>query len=102
MKLRNQDDILISDMSYYDIRQYILKMEDEIRKLRMLSKAHKKSIRDMQRILERTNLREEVLNEWQERKKMIGNQVTYVGLLPPAPTLYPINRDSLKITCDTE
>ena len=98
MKLRNADDILISDMSYYDIRQYILKMEDEIRKLRMLSKAHKKSIRDMQRILERTNLREEVLNEWQERKKMIGNQVTYYRPWPAIGTPWV----GTKITCDTE
>lgn len=107
MKLRNPDDILISDMSYYDIRQYILKMEEEILKLRTAARAHKKSIREMQRILEQQNLRQKVIEEWRELKKL-EQQVTYVGIYPapnPAPLPpWPIGpfKDRLKITCDTE
>jgi hypothetical protein len=105
VKLRNPDDILISDMSYYDIRQYILKMEEEILKLRTAARAHKKSIREMQRVLEQQHLRQKVLEEWRELKKL-ENQVTYVGIYPAPPPLnsgsWSPNFGKLEITCDTE
>jgi hypothetical protein len=77
MHLRDPKDLLVRDMNYMEVRDYIFELEEEVKKLRNLRRLYRKQMREMQHVLEQKNYRKEVLDEWKMRKNIESNRQTY-------------------------
>lgn len=77
MHLRDPQDLLVRDMNYMEVRDYIFELEAEVRKLRNLRRLYRKQMREMQRVLEQKNYRKEVLDEWKMRKSIENNEQVF-------------------------